>query len=110
MMKTFETLLVHDNIGQNLVLPQCTDHQTERSSKLAALPKTYKFQNIKKVSEVMKKKCSYFNSGFCKLAVKKTGCKSKHLKKDCTVPNGQNKACTERHPNQCQFGEKCRKP
>ena len=54
------------------------------------------------------KKCSYFNSGYCKFTRKENGCKYYHPTEACTKTKCNNKSCDKRHPKKCRHGDQCR--
>lgn len=53
------------------------------------------------------KKCSYYNSGYCKYSKKENGCKKYHPTESCAQINCKNQGCPLRHPKKCKFLEKC---
>ena len=50
------------------------------------------------------KKCSYFNSGYCRYTKKEMGCKNYHPSDVCQLPECREKAY--RHPKKCKFEDK----
>ena len=60
------------------------------------------------MSEETRRKCRYYNSGYCKFSRKENGCKNVHPKENCKVFNCPGKACPDRHPKKCKFNVTCR--
>ena len=57
------------------------------------------------LAHTSKKICSYYNKGYCKF---KNNCSKIHSLHICSKFNCRNKACCDRHPNNCRYKEKCR--
>ena len=60
------------------------------------------------MSEEVKRKCSYYNSGYCKFSRREKGCKFSHPEDNCKLSKCKDKLCPSRHPKTCKFGEECR--
>lgn len=60
------------------------------------------------MTEVLTKKCSYFNSGYCRYARREKGCKYYHPTDICESKKCDMKKCDKRHPKNCRHGDKCR--
>ena len=69
------------------------------------IPGCEELSDVTLVSKDGQKKCSYYNSGFCKYT--KTGCRSIHPSKTCNMKNCSSKACPDRHPKFCKYGSEC---
>ena len=54
------------------------------------------------------KKCSYFNSGYCRYTKKDNGCKNFHPIDECKIQGCKQKECPGRHPKKCKFNDECR--
>ena len=65
------------------------------------------FQNHFKTTEGYSKKCTYFNSGYCKFTNKKNGCRYLHPEYACKIMQCKDKGCPSRHPKKCNHGEHC---
>ena len=59
------------------------------------------------MSGVVVKKCSYFNSGYCRYTKKEMGCKNYHPRDVCQLKECREKTCPDRHPKKCKFEDKC---
>ena len=60
------------------------------------------------MSEEVKRKCYYYNSGYCKFSRREKGCKFFHPEENCKLSKCKDKLCPNRHPKTCKFGEECR--
>ena len=56
----------------------------------------------------MPKKCSYYNSGFCKFVKRGNECKYFHPTETCETPKCDTQTCNKRHPKKCRHGDTCR--
>ena len=54
-----------------------------------------------------RKKCTFYNVGYCKYSRKENGCKLYHPEKCCQLLNCFDRECPRRHPRTCRFGETC---
>ena len=59
------------------------------------------------MSGVVVKKCSYFNSGYCRYTKKEMGCRNYHPSDVCQLPVCREETCPNRHPKKCKFEDKC---
>ena len=60
------------------------------------------------MAEEKSRKCTYFNSGYCKFTRKENGCRYLHPAESCQIQKCRDKACPLRHPKKCRHGEQCR--
>ena len=58
--------------------------------------------------EADSKKCTHYNSGYCKFVRSEKGCRYLHPAETCTIQKCRDKGCSSRHPKMCRHGEKCR--
>ena len=61
-----------------------------------------------KVSQREVKRCSYFNSGYCRYTKKENGCTNFHPIVECKIQGCKQKKCPGRHPKKCKFNDECR--
>ena len=54
-----------------------------------------------------KRKCFYYNSGYCKFSRKENGRKKFCSKENCKVFNCPDKVCPDTHPKKCKFNVTC---
>ena len=59
------------------------------------------------MTEANSKKCTYFNSGYCKFTRKENGCRYAHPTESCTIIKCNDKRCPFRHPKKCRHGDQC---
>ena len=69
---------------------------------------TFLLQTNLKMTEASSKKCTYFNSGYCKFTNKDNDCKYFHPATSCQITDCKNKECLFRHPKKCRHGAQCR--
>lgn len=60
------------------------------------------------MSEEVKRKCSYYNSGYCKFSRQAKGCRFIHPEENCKLTKCRDKLCPKRHPKACKFRDECR--
>ena len=61
------------------------------------------------MAEEKSRKCTYFNSGYCKFTRKENGCRNLHPAESCQIPKCRDKGCPLRHPKTCRYGTKCKR-
>ena len=52
-------------------------------------------------------KCKYYNSGYCKFASRRNGCRDIHPTENCKYEDCKDKCCPHRHPKKCKYVEYC---
>ena len=60
------------------------------------------------MTEVLTKKYTYFNSGYCRYVRREKGCKFYHPTDICESKKCDIKKCDKRHPKNCRHGDTCR--
>jgi vacuolar-type H+-ATPase subunit I/STV1 len=60
------------------------------------------------MTDTTQRKCSYYNSGYCKFTRKENGCRYLHPTECCINAKCKDKLCPLNHPKKCRHGDHCR--
>ena len=83
-------------------------HLSRTVTKLCSTRNQIGISEIVKMTEAYSRKCSYYNSGYCKFTRKENGCHYLHPTKTCKIPKCRDKGCPLRDSKRCRHGEECR--